>query len=136
MSGNPAWIKGGPSPNPKGMAVGTHSAARSLARKIQAATRDGDELLDFALTVYRANPITMPTVAATYGIETVSLRDKQWAHDWLSDRGYGRAVQAIDLIGEQDHGTDGELIVALLKTLSPSERAMYLADAAEKPEAP
>lgn len=102
MAGNPGWKRGGPSPNPSGRTKAQSDAARALARRIQEETRDGDELLEFALRVYRFVPggPNAETDRAVHGLVEVELEDKKWAHGWLTDRGFGKALQVIDFAGE------------------------------------
>lgn len=73
---------------------GRPRAPGEMARLIRTETKGGKELVDYALKVYRD-----PASAEA---------NKRWAHDWLSDRGFGKAVQAIDLhvAGENDDGDD------------------------------
>lgn len=97
----------GQSGNPGGRAKVKTDAARALARRIQEETRDGDELVEFVLGLYRYNDINAGTFHAVHGVCTVTLEDKKWAHAWLSDRGYGRPLQTIDLTG------DGEPLPAI-----------------------
>lgn len=56
-----------------------------MARAIQAETRDGAELREFALEVFRNK-------AGLY-----ALSDRFRAFEWLSDRGWGKAVTMVDL---------------------------------------
>ena len=100
MAGNPSWKKGGASPNPSGRTKAQSDAARALARMIQAETRDGAELMDFVLAMFRHGPITAATNAAVHGFTEVSLDDKKWAVIWLANRGFGREQQFIDFTGD------------------------------------
>ncbi len=69
----------GASPNPSGKPAGF----RGLARKIKDETRNGDELVEFAVKVLRN--------------ETAETRDRLAALQWLSDRGFGKPLQSIEL---------------------------------------
>ena len=52
---------------------------------IREETRGGAELVEFALTVLRNG----------------NVRQRQWAVDWLADRGFGKAVQVNTVRAEQ-----------------------------------
>jgi hypothetical protein len=54
-----------------------------MARLIREATRDGAELVEFALKVFRD--------------ENTTDKSREWAHEWLSDRGFGKPMQAVDM---------------------------------------
>ncbi|MBX3159603.1 MAG: hypothetical protein KF773_26765 [Deltaproteobacteria bacterium] len=66
---------GNPAGRPKGFA--------GVAARIMAETRDGAELVEWALAVWRD--------AAR------SHRERAEAHAWLSDRGLGKAVATVEL---------------------------------------
>lgn len=68
----------GQSGNPGGRCSG----AAVMARLIRKETRDGAELVDYALHVYR---------------NSSDDKNVQWAHAWLSDRGFGKAIQSVDI---------------------------------------
>lgn len=65
---------------------GRPAGFKGMAKKIMAATRDGDELLEFALRTLRD--------------DAADAKDRQWAHQWLSDRGMGKPMQSIELHAE------------------------------------
>lgn len=69
----------GQSGNPGGRPRG----AAEMARLIRKATNDGASLVKHAVKVWR-DP-------------KASERSRAWAHEWLTDRGFGRAVQSVDL---------------------------------------
>lgn len=103
MSG--PW-KPGQSGNPNGRPKVQTDAAKQLARMIQAETRGGAELLEFAIAVYR-HPVGAVGVAADlksggalHGLAQITADDKRWAHEWLGERGFGKPLQSIDLTGE------------------------------------
>lgn len=54
-----------------------------MAKLIREETKDGKELVDYAVGVLR-------DVNATE-------RNRAWAADWLADRGFGKPQQAIDV---------------------------------------
>ena len=98
---NPNWTKG-TSGNPAGTSRRQQSAARALAMRIQAETRDGAEIVDFALAVLRHGGVSAGSSSAMHGLAEVTLTDKRWAADYLTDRGWGKAPQTIEI------QTDGE----------------------------
>lgn len=70
----------GQSGNPSGRPKGT----QGLAAEIRARTGDGRELIDFAMRVFRDSE------------EDIATR---WqALQWLADRGWGKAMQIIELV--------------------------------------
>jgi len=75
--GNPAWVKG-VSGNPGGRPPG-------LAELVREQTQDGQELVRFMLGVLRGRK------------QPVRLRMEAAA--WLADRGFGKALQQMELTG-------------------------------------
>lgn len=73
---------------------GRCKAAGEMARMIREETKGGRELVTYALQVYRDPSSTEA--------------NRRWAHDWLSDRGFGRALQAVDLQVVSDMSIDDE----------------------------
>lgn len=72
------WVKG-----QSGNVKGAPKRANSLARKIREATKDGAELVEFALKVMRD--------------ESAPLEARQEEKAWLADRGWGKAVEHIEI---------------------------------------
>ena len=68
-------VSGNKAGRPKGFA--------GLAAMIREETSDGRELVDFAVKVFRGN--------------SYPVRERWLAHAWLSDRGFGKPIMAIDL---------------------------------------
>ena len=80
-------FKKGQSGNPGGRPKGLVSAIREE-------TRDGEELVTFMLRVFRGD------------VPNARLRDQVDAATWLSDRGFGKPVQALE-----HSGKDGEALL-------------------------
>ncbi len=72
-----------------------------LATLIRAETQDGKELVEFALKTLR---------------EAEAARDKQWACDYLTERGWGKAVEVT--VKEAEDNPLGQLSVEELKALA------------------
>jgi hypothetical protein len=124
MSANRTTWKDGQSGNRAGYSKAKSDAAKQLARMIQEETRSGAELLEFALAVYRHNPMSSSKALEVHGLTEVTLDDKKWAHGWLSDRGFGKALQVIEVAGE---GESMPAIVLTAKTdaeLDAAERVL------------
>lgn len=98
------------SANPTGRPLGF----RGLARKISRETRGGDELVEYALEVLR------DTKAET--------RDRMAALAWLSDRGFGRPLQSVELLA--DVGVTPQLDAARVLARLDTTTLRALADAA------
>jgi len=60
---------------------------------VRESTRDGAELVEFALKVLRSPDKELDGFPLTMG-------DKKWACDYLADRGFGKAAQSVALTGE------------------------------------
>lgn len=68
---------------------GRSKAHAAMARMIQSELgSDGGKLVAFALEVWRGAIPEMKTE-----------KSRQWAHDWLSDRGFGKALQTVEVFG-------------------------------------
>lgn len=72
---------------------------RGLAALIREETGDGEELVRFALRVLRGDE------TITIGGEAFppTLRDREWAADWLANRGFGKppsAPEDLDAVRE------------------------------------
>jgi hypothetical protein len=98
-----AGKSGNPSGRPKGFA--------GVARKIMSETRDGDELVEFALSVWRDTKRTM--------------QERMEAHAWLSDRALGKALATHDVTthGEGELDLDGLSYADLRRMLDEDEAA-------------
>jgi hypothetical protein len=70
-------------PFPKGVSgnPGGRPKSAGLVARIREETRDGEEIADFMLSVFRD--------------ESASRRDRMEAASWLTDRAYGRAAQTV-----------------------------------------
>jgi hypothetical protein len=76
-------------PWPKGRSGNPGGRPKGFATEIRHATKDGHELVTFALRVLRN--------------EKAEMKDRCWACPYLTDRGVGKPVQAIE-----HAGPDGE----------------------------
>lgn len=112
MSGNlgKPWQKG-QSGNPTGRAKGF----KGLAQEIQKRTNDGRDLVEFALKVFAG-------VALTEGGQTPKLELRWQALEWLSDRGFGKPVQSVDLNVSEGGPTHMDLANATPEELAVLER--------------
>ena len=81
--------KAGKSGNPSGRPKG----AKGLAKLIQKETKDGKELVEAMRLIAQGKK---------YKRRTPSLRDIIEALKWLADRGYGKALQSIEVSGGDD----------------------------------
>lgn len=76
------WEKG-QSGNPGGRPKAALNLAQNMAKLIAERTDNGQKLIEFAWAVYTD--------------ENAPLAERRWAHDWLTDRGAGKASQSIEL---------------------------------------
>lgn len=96
---------------------GRPKAAVAMAALIREKTNDGADLVDFALKVQKGE---IPEMA--------DAKSRRWAHDWLSDRGFGKPIQDIDvLIGTVDLTPEQQALLEALK-MSPHERRSRIAE--------
>lgn len=114
-------FEAGKSANPGGRS----KAAAEIARLIRDRTRNGEELVEFALAVLRGR---LPEPSADGSDSTfVSVPDdaksRMFALQWLSDRGLGKPLQDIDIIisGSADLAPQDQGMLDALK-LSPHAR--------------
>lgn len=77
----PGHFAKGQSGNPNGRPKGF----KGLARKLMRETEGGEELIKFALDVFRG---THPTVGRT-------AADRKWAFEWLSNHIFGKAPDRL-----------------------------------------
>lgn len=76
----------GQSGNKRGRPKGT-TGFKGLAQDIRRRTKDGKELIDFAMKMFR---------------DEKNLHHVRWdAFVWLTERGFGKAVQTIDVVSDQ-----------------------------------
>lgn len=88
-----------------------------MARMIRGETRDGAELVEFALRVWRGEVDGMD-----------SEKSRMWAHDWLTDRAIGKPLQSVDmLLGAVEITPEQQAALEALK-LSPHERRERIAE--------
>lgn len=120
-------VKGARSVN----AAGRSRGFAGVAKQIMTHMRDGDELIEYALNVFR-DPVADP-------------RDRQWAHGWLSDRALGKPLQSMDLTAQliasepaqADEDLSGLSIEQMRELLElENKRDALLAKAADATSAP
>lgn len=99
MAGNPNW-KPGSSGNPAGTSRKQQNAARELALYIKQETRDGKEVVDFALAVLRSGGPNAASGPAMHGLTDVTLADKRWAAEFVTERMLGKAPAVIEFVAE------------------------------------
>ena len=78
----------------KGQSGNPGGRPKGLVSAIREETRDGEELVTFMLRVFRGD------------VPNARLRDQVDAATWLSDRGFGKPVQALE-----HSGKDGEALL-------------------------
>jgi hypothetical protein len=74
---------------------------QSFTALIRESTQDGAEIVQFVLTVFRNG----------------SVRQRQWAADWLADRGFGRPIQMIGLMSTEEFTEAIQTITEVLKAV-------------------
>src|SRR4051794_9207353 len=96
---------------------GRPKAHTAIAKLVRERTDDGAKLVDFAIKVWNGEVEGMKTE-----------RSRAWAHDWLTDRGFGKPQEFLELSGgngapplDDRELTDAELAV-LAKLDSPPNR--------------
>jgi hypothetical protein len=77
----PKGVSGNPGGRPK-----AHTKFAEMARD---ATKSGADLVAFAVSVWQGLEDGMDTAAC-----------RMWAHDWLTERGFGRPQPEIEIAGE------------------------------------
>ena len=93
--------RGSWAPGRSGNAAGAPKRANALARQIREKTKNGAELIAFMLEV----------LAGGHGAE---LTDRVDSVKWLADRGWGKAVETIELIEDASAGPVDTLAPELL----------------------
>ena len=98
-------------PNQSGNPGGRPKAAVEMARLIREATADGAVLVAFALEALKAK----------------DAASRNYAHQWLSDRGFGKALQTVDVL---DTAAITPEQMAMLNALhmTPHERRARIAE--------
>ena len=128
--------KPGQSPNPGGRSREQRSAARQQARLIQEMTGNGKLMAEFAVAVLiaggrpdEADPDADVVAKLAernlrrFGLspDQVTLRDRQWATEYLSDRGLGKPV--VDITTDGNAVGSVSLIPVDLGTLTDEQLA-------------
>lgn len=89
-------------PFPKGKSGNPGGRPRGIAHAreyIEAQTAGGTELIDFHLRVMRGEVVVTIAMAGEDGAEVSrppEIKERQHSADWLADRLWGKAVQAVD----------------------------------------
>lgn len=92
----------------------TGSMAENIARKIAEATQDGCELVEFALRVFRD--------------QTMPFEDRKWAHEYLTDRGAGKAMAKLEVASSHTHTVRMNLTDYTFEELEEFERIQRRAE--------
>ena len=103
-------VSGNPGGRPKGIV--------SLIRQ---RTKDGAELVEFMLRVFRGK------------LKTAGLNQRMEAATWLADRGFGRPVQAIEQSGSEEPYDPLRWLSALSRKLDATAARRDAAGAARQP---
>ena len=108
------------------------AAGRALARVIQDLTDNGAELAQFAYDVWKAGGVSgRLEVIRKYGLENLTDEMRLEMFDWLTIRGFGAPMQAVEVTIDDDRSlSDQDLIDAFLRSFSPDD----LRAAAERAE--
>lgn len=85
MNGGRPWQKG-QSGNPGGRPKGQAVLQAAIARAIREKTKDGADLVEFVYLVWQGKAEGM-----------TSESSRRWAADWLSDRGFGKPRETLDV---------------------------------------
>lgn len=132
----PNQFKPGQSGNPGGRTREQRSAARQQARLIQEMTGNGKLMAEFAVAVLIAggrpdeSDPDADVVAKLaernlrrFGLspDQVTLRDRQWATEYLSDRGLGKPVVDVDVTSDGQAVGSISLIPVNLGTLTDAQ---------------
>jgi hypothetical protein len=102
-------------PFPKGVSGNSGGRPKGLVRRIREQTRDGEELVDYMLSVFRD--------------KNGSRRDRIAAATWLSDCGFGKPTQTTATVEAPAEALSplmarvDELLMARLDELSDDELA-------------
>lgn len=134
---NPGTFKPGTTGNPGGRSREQRSAARQQAAHIQRLTGNGKLTAEFALAVLIAGgepegdtPEDVEVMrklaertARRFKIEPdqVTLRDRQWAAQYLDDRGLGKPVVDVDVTSDGQAVGSISLIPVNLGTLTDAQ---------------
>jgi hypothetical protein len=88
------WAKG-----QSGNSKGAPKRCNALARIVREKTLQGEELVLFALSVMRGEALgaTSTKDGDTAEVETPSVHDRLDAMKWLADRGWGKAIEHIEI---------------------------------------
>lgn len=100
----------------------TRTAHRAMSRYIQDETQNGAELARFALEILRCRRGEKAALAERFGLDEITDALKMELFNWLSDRGFGKPMQALDITIDDDRSiSDEELIDQLLRSFGPDE---------------
>lgn len=92
------WVKG-QSGNPKGQP----RRSAIMARLVRNATEDGATLVAFAVSVLKGEE--RETIVTKDGAEVsipASMDHKIEALKWLADRGFGKAVETVEIVDDRE----------------------------------
>src|SRR5882724_8725358 len=98
-------------PNQSGNPGGRPKVAAEMARLIREATANGAVLVAFALEALKAK----------------DAASRNYAHQWLSDRGFGKSLQSVDVLDTVAITPEQTAMLAALH-LTPHERRARIAE--------
>ena len=104
------WVRG-VSPNPGGR-------PKELAAYVRECTNNGQDLVDFVLSVMRG---------AVIDGDKPGLKLRMQAAEWLSDRGFGKPSQFVEFTQREDHPLDDATVEDLRLMLVEIQRQKALA---------
>lgn len=118
--GNPAWVKGGPSPNPGGRPRKGTALSERIRERI-----DPDELIDLAVRIAQGLPVKVldvgqeksPVSAAAIAVSMPGPKEQLAAIKWLADMGYFKPAAQFEIKSSESTVDYSKLTEAELATM-------------------